>query len=104
MQNIKAKVIIEMANGPVTPKAQHYLSGKGVIIVPDILANSAGVAGSFIEWEQNLKNKVYEKKEVLKRLEKMMILAFDNVWKESVKNKTNLKEASYLVALKKILK
>jgi len=61
MQNIKAKIIVEMANGPVTPKAQHYLSGKGTIIVPDILANSAGVAGSFIEWEQNLKDKVYKK-------------------------------------------
>lgn len=104
MQNIKAKVIIEMANGPITPKAQHHLSQKGVVIVPDILANSGGVAGSFIEWEQNLKNKTYKKKDVLLRLEKMMVSAFENVWNESKKNKTNLKEASYLVALKKILK
>ena len=104
MQNIKAKIIVEMANGPVTPKAQHYLSQKGVKIVPDILANSGGVAGSFIEWEQNMKNKTYKKDDVLKRLEKLMITAFANVWGESIKRKTNLKEASYLVALKKILK
>ncbi len=104
MQNIKAKIIVEMANGPVTPKAHHYLTEKGVVIVPDILANSGGVAASFIEWEQNMKNKIYKKEEVLERLEKLMVDAFENVWKESVKYKTNLKEASYLVALKKILK
>lgn len=104
MQNIKAKIIIEMANGPVTPKAHHYLTENGVIVVPDILANSGGVAASFIEWEQNFKDKIYKKGVVLKRLEEMMIKAFANVWNESVKNKTNLKEASYLFALKKILK
>lgn len=104
MQNIKAKIIIEMANGPVSPKAYHYLTEKGVIIVPDILANSGGVAASFIEWEQNLKNKKYKKADVLKRLEEMMVKAFDNVWDTSKKNETDLKEASYLVALNKILK
>lgn len=104
MQNIKAKIIVEMANGPVTPKAHHYLTQKGVIIIPDILANSGGVAASFIEWEQNIKNKIYKKDVVLKRLEKLMIAAFQNVWDNSKKYKTNLKEASYLVALKKILK
>ena len=104
MQNIKAKVIVEMANGPITPKAYHYLTEKKVVIVPDILANSGGVAASYIEYEQNLKNKTYKKDDVLTRLEKMMVAAFTNVWEESKKNKTNLKEASYLVALKKILK
>jgi len=104
MQNIKAKIIIEMANGPVTPKAHHYLTEKKAVIVPDILANSGGVAGSFIEWEQNIKNKIYKKTYVLERLEKMMINAFNNVWEHSLKNKTNLKEASYLVALEKILR
>ena len=104
MQNIKAKVIVEMANGPVTPKAHHYLSEKGVVIVPDILANSGGVAASFIEWEQNIQNKTYKKDVVLKRLEKLMVKAFESVWNTAKSKKTNLKEASYLVALKKILK
>lgn len=104
MQNIKAKIIIEMANGPVTPKAHHYLTEKGVIVIPDILVNSGGVAASYMEWEQNMENKTYKMEYVLKRLEKMMQKAFNNVWKESVKQKTNLKEASYLVALHRILK
>ena len=104
MQNIKAKIIVEMANGPVTPKAHHYLSEKGVTIVPDILANSGGVAASYIEWEQNMKNNIYKREVVLNRLENLMITAFENVWDNSKKYKTNLKEASYLVALKRILK
>jgi glutamate dehydrogenase/leucine dehydrogenase len=104
MQNIRAKIIIEMANGPVSPKAYHYLTDKGIIIVPDILANSGGVAASYIEWEQNLNDKKYKKNEVLKRLEKMMQKAFENVWDVSKENKTDLKEASYLVALRRILK
>ena len=103
MQNIKAKIIIEMANGPVSPKAYNYLSRKGVTIVPDILANSGGVAASFIEWEQNLKGKTYEKNKVLERLSKMMKETFENVWNKSIDRKTDLKEASYLVALKRIL-
>lgn len=104
MQNIKAKIIIEMANGPVSPKAYNYLSKKGVIIVPDILANSGGVAGSYIEWEQNLKGKTYEKNKVLNRLAQMMQTAFEDVWGVSKKEKVNLKEASYLLALGRILK
>ena len=104
MQNIKAKIIVEMANGPVTPKAHHYLTQKGHIIVPDILANSGGVAGSFIEWEQNLKNKTYKHNEVLLRLEKMMQKAFQEIWELSKSKKTNLKEAAYVVALQRILK
>lgn len=104
MQNIKAKIIIEMANGPVSPKAKHYLIKKGVFITPDILANSGGVATSYIEYEQNLKGKTYKKEVVLKRLEKMMVNAFQNVWNRAEKENTNLPEASYLVALKRILK
>ena len=102
VSNIKAKIIIEMANGPVTPKAYDHLTNKKTIIVPDILANSGGVACSYFEWEQNLSNKIYKKEDVLNRLEKIMSEAFEKVWAESVKNKASLKEASYLVALNKI--
>ncbi len=102
LTNIKAKIIVEMANGPVSPKAYDHLTNKKVIIVPDILANSGGVACSYFEWEQNLNNKKYKKEDVLARLEKLMAIAFEKVWSESVKNKCSLKEASYLVALNKI--
>jgi glutamate dehydrogenase (NADP+) len=103
MAKIKAKIIIEMANGPVSPEAYEYLAKKGVVIVPDILANAGGVTGSYIEWKQNLENKKYKKEETLKLIEKIMIKAFDDVWKVSKKLKTHLKAASTVHALRKIL-
>ncbi len=102
VSNIKAKIIIEMANGPVTPKAYEHLTNKGTVIVPDILANSGGVACSYFEWEQNLQDKIYKKEDVLERLEKTMSEAFEKVWNESVKHNSSLKEASYLVAFSKL--
>lgn len=104
MQNIKAKIIIEMANGPITPKAYHYLIQKGVIIVPDIMANSGGIIGSYLEWEQNFKNMKFTKVEALKEIKNIMQKAFENIWKTSKSHKTNLVEASYLLALKKLIK
>jgi glutamate dehydrogenase (NADP+) len=103
MKKIKAKIIIEMANGPVSYEAYEYLTKKGVVIVPDILANAGGVTGSYIEWKQNLENKEYKKEETLKMIEKIMIKAFNNVWDEAKQLKTHLKEASTVHALKKIL-
>ena len=104
MSKIKAKIIIEMANGPISPKAYHYLIKKGVIIVPDILANSGGIIASYIEWENNLKNKKSKKEATLNKIEETMKKAFEDVWKESKSKKTNLVEASYLLALGKLIK
>jgi glutamate dehydrogenase/leucine dehydrogenase len=103
MKRIKAKIIIEMANGPVSYEAYEYLTKKGVIIVPDILANAGGVTGSYIEWKQNIENKKYTKDETLKMIEGIMEMAFDNIWNESKNLKTHLKEASTVHALKKLL-
>jgi glutamate dehydrogenase/leucine dehydrogenase len=103
MKKIKAKIIIEMANGPVSYEAYEYLTKKGVVIVPDILANAGGVTGSYIEWKQNIENKKYKKEETLKMIEGIMELAFDNIWNEAVSLKTHLKEASTVHALKKLL-
>lgn len=103
MKKIKAKIIIEMANGPVSYEAYQYLTKKGVVIVPDILANAGGVTGSYIEWKQNIENKKYKKEETLELLEKMMKSAFDNVWNEAKSLKCHLKEASTVHALKKLI-
>jgi len=103
MAKIKAKIIIEMANGPVSHEAYEYLTKKGVVIVPDILANAGGVTGSYIEWKQNIENKKYKKEETLKMIEGIMELAFDNIWNEAINLKTHLKEASTVHALKKLL-
>ncbi|HVZ12523.1 MAG TPA: Glu/Leu/Phe/Val dehydrogenase [Patescibacteria group bacterium] len=103
MKNIKAKIIIEMANGPVTPEAYDYLTKKGVIIVPDILANAGGVTGSWIEWKQNVETKNYTKKQGLDLLDKKMETAFSEIWSTMKKNKSTMREAALLVALARLM-
>lgn len=103
MKSIKAKVIIEMANGPVTPEAFDYLTKKDVVILPDVLSNSGGVTGSYVEWMQNIENGKYSKEKTLGIITKHLTEAFDSIWKISREAKTNLRDAAYIYALRKLL-
>lgn len=103
MHKINAKIIIEMANGPVSQEAYEYLTKKGVIIVPDVLANSGGVTVSYLEWYQNMKGQTWTEKKVNDRLKQMMITSFEEIWDTFVKKRTSLKDAAFQTALKRIL-
>jgi glutamate dehydrogenase/leucine dehydrogenase len=103
MKNIKAKIIIEMANGPVTEEAYEYLSKKGVVIVPDVLANSGGVTVSYLEWVQNKAGYYWSEEEVNSKLELMMKKAFEVIWEKASKKKIPLKQAAFEVALERIV-
>ncbi len=103
MKDIKAKIIIEMANGPVSPTAHDYLVDKGVLIVPDILANSGGVTGSYVEWLQNMKGKHYTKKETLDMISILLRQAFANIWEIKLEKDCSFKEAAYVYALRELL-
>ncbi len=104
MDKIQAKIIIEMANGPITEEAYEYLVEKGTIIVPDVLANSGGVTVSYLEWVQGKQGYTWSEQEVNKKLEEMMEKAFDAVWSRSVAKKIPPKQAAFEVAIERIVK
>jgi len=99
---IKAKYIIEMANEPITPEAEDFLEKRGVIIIPDILANSGGVIASYFEWLQNNQENLWEKDKVFKNLSEILRKSFDKVWDLAEKEKTCLKKAAYLLAVSRV--
>lgn len=99
---IKAKIILEMANGPTTLEADDVLKRQNAIVIPDILVNSGGVAVSYFEWYQNIHNEKWSKEEVFSKLKEKMEKAADEVFDTSNKHKVSLREAAYIVALERI--
>lgn len=102
MKNIKAKVILEMANGPTTSEADQYLFEKGVDVIPDILANSGGVTVSYFEWVQNLQGYYWTKDEVNKNLKKQITQAFSGINEIKKEKKISYRRAANYIALKRI--
>jgi glutamate dehydrogenase/leucine dehydrogenase len=102
VEKIKAKAILELANGPITPEADEILFKKKIPVVPDILANSGGVTVSCFEWEQNLKGEHWTEKEVFDKLLPMMNNAAQNIFKKATENKTYLRMGAFILALERI--
>jgi len=100
--SIKAKVVVEGANGPTTPEANKHLHERGVFIVPDILANSSGVTTSYFEWVQDRYGYFWTEKEVNERLEAKMCEAFAAVLQTSLRHKVDMRTAAYIVAINRV--
>lgn len=104
VRRIKAKLIVEMANGAIDLKVEQILLDKGIVIVPDVLANAGGVAASFYEWTQNKKKKHWTESKVLGKLKNLMVKSFDKVSREAQSKKTDLRTAAYALAIQRIAK
>lgn len=102
--DIKAKLVVEGANGPTTVEGDEILAKKGVCVLPDILCNAGGVVVSYFEWVQNIQSLTWDEDEINGQLEKVMIKAFNQVWNLKEEKGVTPRMAAYMVALDRIAK
>ena len=100
---IKAKLVIEVANGPTTPEADDILNDKGVLVLPDVIANAGGVTVSYFEWVQDFSSFFWSEDEINARLVRIMQEAFAGIWAVAQEHKVTLRTATFIVACKRIL-
>ncbi len=100
---IKAKIIVELANGPTSIRAGEMLFEKGVYVIPDVLANAGGVVVSYFEWVQNIRHFYWDAKKVQNNLSHTINKAFNEVWETSKKYKTNIRTGAYIVAIERLI-
>ena len=100
---VHAKVIVEGANGPTSIEADEILKKKGIVLVPDILANAGGVVVSYFEWVQNIQSVSWSEEHVNEQLKAIMDQAFKSVWYISEEKHTTLRTGAYLIAVKRVV-
>lgn len=100
--DIRAKLIIEAANSPTTPDADHIFERREILVIPDILANAGGVTVSYFEWVQNRQHFKWEIEEVRTRLEKIMVASFDRVWQIATEKKVSPRIAAYILGIGRV--
>jgi glutamate dehydrogenase (NAD(P)+) len=99
---VKARIVLEGANQPVTPAADEILEDAGVLVLPDVLANAGGVVVSYFEWVQGLQEYFWKEDEVNARLNDIVGRAFDETWRTYVERKTSMRFAAYGLAVQRV--
>jgi len=101
--DVKAKIVLELANAPLTAQADDILFNRDILVIPDILANAGGVVVSYFEWSQNLSNQAWPEEKVLEQLKLIMATAFNDVHDHCREAKCRMRKAAYELAVKRIL-
>lgn len=101
---LQARMVIEGANGPTTPQADDILASRGVLVVPDVIANAGGVTVSYFEWVQDFSSFFWSEDEINARLVRIMREAFDAIWKVSQEHRVSLRTATFIIACTRMLR
>ena len=99
---LNTKLILELANGPITFEADQIINQRGIVSIPDILANSGGVCTSYFEWYQNMKGEKWNKQQVLDKLKTYMTNAFNDTLNLREKHSCSFRNAAYLLAVERL--
>lgn len=103
-KRLKAKLILEGANGPIYPDADDILVGRNIVVVPDVICNAGGVTVSYFEWVQDMSSFFWSEAEINERLDKLMIQAVADVWNCAEDNKCTMRTSAYILACERILR
>jgi glutamate dehydrogenase (NAD(P)+) len=101
-ERIQARLIVEGANGPTTPEADDIINDRGIFLVPDILANAGGVVVSYFEWVQDLQSFAWDKDEVFRQLQRIMVHSYDMTSQVAETHKVDLRMAAQITAIKRV--
>ena len=102
-ERVKTKIVLEGANGPTTPDADLILADRGILVVPDVIANAGGVTVSYFEWVQDFSSFFWSEDEINVRLDKIMVDAFKRIWETADQHRISLRTAAFVVACTRVL-
>ena len=101
-RKVRARIVCEGANGPTTPAADAILDERGILVLPDVLANAGGVVVSYFEWVQGLQEFFWKESEVNLRLDEIVTRAFDQTWAAREERRTSMRMAAYGLAVERV--
>ena len=102
-RGLRARIVVEGANGPTTPAADDILHERNILVIPDVLANAGGVTVSYFEWVQDFSSFFWSEEEINARLESIMMKAFAEIWQTAAARGVSVRTAAFIIACQRVL-